>query len=110
RALYWNVRFQKPSALLFPRIHVPPPHIETVWKDLQRHNFEGISVPVRKAKFDLVFLGTRLNLALVWFPHFPDWEPGVKLLVSSGQATAHGVNLHALDTIGPHIANPVRPA
>src|SRR5713101_555511 len=32
RALYWNARFQKPSERLFPRIPLPPPHIELVWK------------------------------------------------------------------------------
>jgi hypothetical protein len=110
RALYWNARFQKPSELLFPRIPLPPPHVELVWNDFQRHNIQGVSVPVRKTKFDIVIFGIRLNFALVSFPHLPDWEPKPKLLVSSGQVTAHGVTLHALDTIGTHVGNPVLPA
>jgi hypothetical protein len=61
---------------------LPPPHIELVWKDLQRHNFEGVLVPIRKTKFDIVIFGIRLNFAVVSFPHFPDWEPKPKLLVS----------------------------
>lgn len=103
-ALYWNARFGRPTAALFPKLPpLPPPFIVRVWEDLQFHNIGGVTIPLRKVKWNLVLFGHRLNFAFVHFPHFPGWDPPPKLLVSSGEVTVGGVTLHALDSIGPHV-------
>ena len=110
RAQYWNKRLRRPSAGLFPKLP-PLPHLslEQVWEDLQYHNIGGVTVPVRKVKFNLKFLGRKLNFAIVSFPEFPGWKPKPKILVSSGEEAFNGTGLHALDTIGPKVGNHVLP-